>query len=538
MNNKRMEQNQQAVPAMEAFEQRLLLAGNVLAEVTNAGDLIITGDDAANQIIITEVDGTVTITRDDGDTSINGDADIPGTGVELDGIFSRNIKIKMGDGDDVVTIEGDEGDNPNDPADDNRFEIGGNVQIDLGNGTTEDPEFDQAVILNLADVAGSVKITSKDANDANAAIVDSTIGKNTQIALGGGNNIANIVDSTIGGNLKIANKDGDQIVLVARSTVDGSVSIANGKGKHSVQIIQSTTIGKNLSIKNKQLVTAEGELDPDQNISINNTTVSGSMKISNGKGAADISVGGSTTVAKKLSISSKDGDDDVELSSVTAAGVKISTGKGAADVSIDDVTTDSLAVANKDGATDIEIDDTTVTKKTKLTGGKAETIVNINTMTATGGLQIKGGGKAVGDGALEVDILGLTGGEKAKVNITGGGDADIINIDDVTLASLQIKTGKGNDLINIERAGELFADDGVISTVGSLKLDAGAGDDIIEIGTADAARALTLTGKTSVKGGKGNDTLNADPITRGNIIPTNSLKGRGIEVNDLGLNLE
>ncbi len=536
MNNKRMEQNQQTPPAMEAFEQRLLLAGNVLAEITGAGDLIITGDDAANQIVITEVDGTVTITKLDADTSINGDEDIPGTGVELDGIFSRNIKIKMGDGDDIVNIEGDDGVDPFDPGDDDRFEIGGNIQIDLGAGT--EVATDQEAKLELADVAGSVKITTKDAN-ANAGIISSTIGKNVQIDLGGGNNGVVVIDSTFAGNLKIANKDGEANVYVFGSDVGGSVSVANGKGLYNVEI-RDSLIGKNLSIKNKELVTANPALR--QAIKIYETDIAGSVKISNGKGASEIDIddfddndtnGDNVTIGKKLSISSKDGDDTVWVWNTTATGVKVSTGKGGdgtTGVYVSGVTTGSLAVANKSGVTEIEVIDTTVTKKTKLTGGKAETTVNVWDLVATGGLQIKGGGKAVGDGVLDVNINYLTGGAKSKVSITGGGDADILNIDDITIDSLQIKTGAGADIIDIETNGTLLA---VVSTLDTLKISTGDGDDTVTIGSAAGAdRGLSLTGKGNLDGGKGDlDTLDA-AAARGNTFDEDLISIKNFELGD------
>ena len=527
---------------MEAFEPRLMLAGNVLAEITSSGDLIITGDDLANSIHITEVTGVVTITRGDANTVINGDDDLDGGGVVLANTFTRNVKIKMGDGDDEVKILGDLGDDDaigGAGADaDTPFGIAGNVQIDLGAGTTEDPETAQDAYLHLVDVAGSVKITSKDDNDADAEILNSIVGKNVQMSLGGGNNEA-IVDSVdIGGNLKIQNKDGDQNVLLYSSTVDGSVSIANGKGLHTVDV-DDNMIGKNLSIKNKELV-AVNPADV-QEIWVYNTDVVGSVKISNGKGATMIDIdddddggqnGDSVTIGKKLSITTKDGDDEIYVWDTTAASIKINTGKGAeggagtTSVNVADVTTTgSLSVANKSGKTNIEVDDTTVGKKTKLTGGKAETSVDIVDLVATGGLQIKGGGKEVAD-TLTVTAIVLV---SSKVKIKGGAAINTINLDDVTLDSLQIKTGKGNDLINIETV-DTAAD--ITSTMETLRIDAAGGVDVITIGDAGSAdRGLTLTGKGVINGGKGTDTLDA-AAARGNTFGVDMLTVKSIEAGD------
>ncbi len=531
MNKNGMEAKIQTPPAMEAFEQRLLLAGDVLAEVTGAGDLVITGDAEANQISVTVVDGTVTIRSGVDVTTVNG-ADA-GAGVDLDGIFSRHIKIKMGDGDDLVIIGGDDGGDGPGGGNDTLFDIDGNVQIDLGPGVAAG--VNQEAMLDLVDVAGSIKITTKD-NEAYTLISNSTVGKNVQIALGGGDNYAGIEDTTVGGNVKIQNKDGAAEVYVDGSDVGGSVSIANGKGLYVVQI-DSSLIGKNLSVKNKELVS--GNPADVQVIKVWDTNIDGSVNISSGKGDAYLEIddanagdtnGDGVVIGKKLSISSKDGDDTVYVHKTTAASIKVSTGKGGdatTRLDVEDITTaGSLALTNKSGITIIDVARALVVKKTTLTGGKAATTVGVWDTVATGGLQIKGGGKVTG--GLLVDIENLTGGEKTKVSIAGGGDADVLNIDDIDVASLQIKTGAGADVINIERT----ATGGAVSTLDTLKISTGDGNDIVTIGSAAGAdRGLTLAGKGKLDGGKGTDTLDAS-AARGNTFDEDLLTLKNFELGD------
>ncbi len=515
MNKNGMESKMQTPPAMEAFEQRLLLAGNVLAEITNAGDLVITGDDAANHIMITEAGGTITITSGGNPTTVN-EAPAGGAGKVLDGVFSRHIKIKMGDGTDVVIING--GDAPADP-----MAIGGNVQIDLGEGPGG---FDlQEVFLDHVAVAGSVKVTSKGDNNANATIRDlSTVGKNVQIGLDRGSNSVTIKDTLIAGNLKIQNKDGDHNIAVTDITV-GSLSIDNGRGKSNINVANAT-IGKNLSIKNKQLVVAAGDPAPNQEIDVGTVTVSGNMKISNGKGAATIEVIGAN-IAKNLQISCKDGDDEIIVSDVSATNVKIDLGKGATNTGLDNVSASgSLSITNKDGAAFTSILDTTVAKKTKLTTGNAAATLDIDVLTATEGLQIKGGGKAAGSGKLDIDIDGL---DSSNVKIMGGGGEDFIELDDLTIASLQLKTGKGNDTIDIETV-DTAGD--ITSTVETLRIDASDGVDVITIGDAGSVGlGLALTGKGFINGGKGTDTLDA-AVGRGNTFGVDMLTITNIEAGD------
>ncbi len=574
---------------MEAFEPRLMLDGNVLAEITSSGDLIITGDEMANYIDVVEAGGVITITSDD--TKVNGlNAE---NGIALNGAFSRHIKVKMGDGDDTVNISSDADLDDNDP-----FEIGGNVLIDLGEGTDNDDDTMQEASLYYVDVEGSVKFTDKSNGESYAYITDSTIGKNVQLDFAGGDTNVEIYESTIKGNLKIANKGGEsdeayldieessfgknvQISLsgdycgttfydaniggnlkiqnkdglehevdISMTTVNGSVSIANGNGLHEVGI-EDSMIGKNLLIKNKDLVIPEGgNPASQQQITIHDTDIFGGVKISNGKGASFIDIddiddedgdgnpdenGDSVTIGKNLQISTKDGNDEIYVYDTTASNIKINTGKGGRDttsVYVEEVAArGSLTVANKSGATDIMVWNTSVGKKTTLTGGKAATTVDIVNLIATDGLQIKGGGFEVGK--LIVTAINLTGG---KMTIQGAGDLDEITLDDFELESLQINGGEGADWIFIETAGAALGDDGGrMSIVGTLKIDGGNGDDFVIVGEIDAdARGLELKGKASLNGGKRYDTLIAG-AGRGNIFDEEMLTIKNFENSDLAL---
>ena len=79
---------------LEGLERRELLAGNVLVEL-DGGNLIVTGDDAANQIsIFQQPGGLFTITGQDGE-------EFTGPTEE---IIARNITVNLGAGDDSVVI--------------------------------------------------------------------------------------------------------------------------------------------------------------------------------------------------------------------------------------------------------------------------------------------------------------------------------------------------------------------------------------------------------------------------------------------------
>jgi len=95
---------------IELLEQRRLLAGSVAASLNGAGDLVLTGDNAANNVVVTasatgySVTGTGTSIK----SSIAGAVAIAG------GFFvpdeTRDLSISLGKGDDSVTIAGVLGD--------------------------------------------------------------------------------------------------------------------------------------------------------------------------------------------------------------------------------------------------------------------------------------------------------------------------------------------------------------------------------------------------------------------------------------------
>jgi hypothetical protein len=84
---------------MESLENRQMLAGNVSAVITGAGNLVVTGDGAANEIDVA-IDST-------GQVSITGNA---GTTVDIGNLataqVSGDVRINLGGGDDVVSLYG------------------------------------------------------------------------------------------------------------------------------------------------------------------------------------------------------------------------------------------------------------------------------------------------------------------------------------------------------------------------------------------------------------------------------------------------
>jgi hypothetical protein len=103
----------------------------------------------------------------------------------------------------------------------------------------------------------------------------------------------------------------------------------------------------------------------------------------------------------------------------------------------------------------------------------------------------------------------------SKISITGGSanETDTVDLGGFTFhGSLAIKTGNGTDTVNVGVGG------GEIT--GSLKINAGRGDDTISINTTNAASALTVGGRTTIKAGDG-----ANLVTVGNATAATTFLG-------------
>ena len=124
----------QSLNGFEALEERVLLAGNVTVAFNAAGDLVITGDAAANdiEIVDNDADGSYTIVSGANATNVtfsaaviaadDANAGVVGTGV----MAGDNLIVNLGKGNDYLGVFGSgvAGD----------LAAGANVAIDMGAG--------------------------------------------------------------------------------------------------------------------------------------------------------------------------------------------------------------------------------------------------------------------------------------------------------------------------------------------------------------------------------------------------------------------
>jgi len=283
--------------AMECLESRLLLSGNVLASVAH-GVLSIVGDAAANDIVVTAgaSSGQVVVASGAGNaTQINGQA----APVTLQGV-TGNVQIKLGVGDDKVQLSGlalakglaiDMGVGNNTVIVDSGTSVNGDLSVLAGKGN---------LTASLTGVAVTGAATFKAGVGAGSLTMDSlAVGKALTVSGGWANDSASFVTvggiatfggtnvtiygSTLNNTLKVG---ADSNVSIVSSAVIKTTSVTTGKGAATVTVDGSTFSGK------FTLTTGAGN-DTINIATAANTTFAGGASITTGAGGDTLTIGSS-----------------------------------------------------------------------------------------------------------------------------------------------------------------------------------------------------------------------------------------------------
>jgi hypothetical protein len=235
----------------EPLENRSLLAGNVLASVSN-GNLLISGDAAGNTISVESLGSGVVQVRGFG-TSINGAANAIRT-FQVTG----DVNIDMGDGDDVlrvtnVLLPGDLnivlGTGNNDllmgrttAGDTTRFgstgtgplQVSGNLQIAGGVQTDKVSQAD-------VHVGGLASINLDGGNDQfntsriTGATENVTYNGALALAMGAGNDLMNVVGLQTNNNVNVS-AAGTLNAIATAINVQGSLNVSTGVGNDTITL--------------------------------------------------------------------------------------------------------------------------------------------------------------------------------------------------------------------------------------------------------------------------------------------------------------
>ena len=238
----------------ETLEDRQMLAGDVEV-VARHGDVVVTGDNASNQVRVDTDYGQIRVTGING-TRINGVTN----GVSYQSI-SDDLKINLKHGDNqlmlgsealmlnvpddlsVKTGNGaDEIDAPNVfVGDDASFSMGhgfnqlrlsetGNVGFSVSDDLKISSPGATSVIASWA-VVGDTRISTGRMNDV-VLLTDTALVGNVSISTKGGNDTIGVFDTVIGGNLKVSSAGGNDSFTFAGSfaAAFGDIRLAMGHG--------------------------------------------------------------------------------------------------------------------------------------------------------------------------------------------------------------------------------------------------------------------------------------------------------------------
>jgi hypothetical protein len=215
-----------------------MMAGDVAVSVSN-GDLRITGDAAANDVVVVQttldnvpVTGSYYVGGRPG-TRINGQSG----GATFTGV-TRDININMGGGGDQVTM-GPE----NEPYTvNNRLNVPRNLSIDMGSGGN------RANLVGLA-VANNASISA--GTGADALVFHGNVQNDLTINTGGGLDLVNVYNSFIRRNMTIdalASNTSNVSVYLTQVNVGNDATITTGGGQDYINI-DDTGINRNMTLR-------------------------------------------------------------------------------------------------------------------------------------------------------------------------------------------------------------------------------------------------------------------------------------------------
>ncbi|MEZ6123734.1 MAG: hypothetical protein R3C49_11220 [Planctomycetaceae bacterium] len=302
----------------QLLEVRSLLAGNVLVSFVGA-DLVVTGDDASNQVDVV-VDGGNIVVRGRENTTVNGGstAFVAATGST---ILSDDFFVRLGSGDDVLFVEGVSisgrasvaGQAGNDSVGFLNTTIAGHVGIVTSTGSD---------VVNLDSVVARQGVTVQTGrNDDTVRIVDSTITGNVVLATGRHADTVVLDTTSVSGSVRVATAGGADNVVMTDSTIGGRFVAATGRGNDFVML-------DNLAVTGRSVLRTQGQHDL---AIVENASRFGSLKIVGGAGrdgvqiASDTVVGGRRKVRGQESNAVSDADRERELNDSVSGALTLAT---------------------------------------------------------------------------------------------------------------------------------------------------------------------------------------------------------------------
>lgn len=446
--------------------------------------------------------GAISITNGNGFDSVKFDA-LSVTG---------NITVKNGSGGsdldfaNVIQIQGGlsiTNGNGNDEIGNNSaswvaMAVSGSVTINNGNGDSRTKLSPSAEI----NVGSSISVTCANGNDETFFEPNGnlTVGGGVTISTGTGDSDASIAgngNSAIAGSVNITNGDGDtEVLLFANNAktldVAGSTTITTGAGSHRTRIVNGNTANGTVRLKTVSINNGVGDSETDIAGFGGTTTFDGAFTLKSGAGlhgffvsvplttktatvnlpgisntdlAVDLNVRDPWTVNGDLLVTTNNGDDSIDFSSVMQVSGKTTISTGTGDDIVDFISagstlTGSVSITLGAGQDDINFQRLTVVGNLSILSGTQNDNLQIDGSTFRGTVAITMG---AGNDDLLIEQLnnGLKSRFEKSVTINGEGGDDEVTIglaNDVNdfaefLGSLTLNGGNGIDIAKFKNAG-------------------------------------------------------------------------------------
>jgi hypothetical protein len=293
-------------PSLEGLEARdtpATAAGGTVTATFAAGRLTVSGDAAANIVLLTqEPDGRLALSGNGSGTQVRLNGGPVGAAVTLPAPVTGRVTINLGDGVDQLTVNG--------------VDLPGSLSINGGNGAGDGPDGNYVRLLEVH-VGGSLTIT-------NLAGADTTF-------------LAGVV--AVRGGLTVRNGPGDSTVWGDYTTdlhVGGVFSVSAGAGHDIVDLwgVESASAGGLAFNSGTDHDGSSYQLHP-----FGDLTVVGGVQITNGPGSDGTDLGGQNlTVGGAVVVRNGDGGSSTVLlaeAGMSVGSVTVTNGAGFDDNSIE-----------------------------------------------------------------------------------------------------------------------------------------------------------------------------------------------------------
>jgi hypothetical protein len=373
---------------LEPLERRLLLSG-VVAVKQSGGKLTLKGDSSSNEVLLERTGEFEYLITPLDSTQVDvgfGPTTVP----QAVSNVTKDLKFKMGDGDDEVAVSG-----------------GAPRSIVFDGGT-----------------------------GANALLVgDATVGKHIKIKDKGTDAEFFLENADVYGGIKVSNR-GDGVTSLFDVSVEGAVKIQN-KGLYAEVSLESADVYDRVKVSNKGYGVT----------SLHDVAISGKVDVRN-KGFGDLAVS-EADIFGRLKVTNDRYGSSTVIQGFGIDGIKVTNKGGPDDLVLEDgVVYGDLSIKNGSGGSSTVLDITEVRGDVKVKNGEGVNSFVAGDLYVWDDLTVSNG---TGDTSFDLDWVVVDGGVSVA-NRTGFDEIIVTEVD--IGGSLLLELGSGGSLVTIEAEDE------------------------------------------------------------------------------------